>query len=207
MFFPFALLFFLVITCVTGLRSDYVTSISPHANTGWGSWGRADWCPFGHYAYGFQLKVEGNQGGGDDTAVNGIRLHCRSACHKFGGDITSSVMVWGNWENSKYCSWNNFLMGVSMKSEPHQGRRGDDTAVNNFQFLCQSIYRHHAIHTLTGHGMPWGHWSSPVHCPKNSYICGIKTQVEGFQGRRGDDTALNDAIFYCCRLKRKTCRG
>lgn len=75
MVLSFALLFFLVITGVKG-RSDYVT-ISPHANTPWGSWGNAQFCPDEQYAYGFQLKVQGELRGGDNTAVNGIKLHCR----------------------------------------------------------------------------------------------------------------------------------
>lgn len=74
--------------------------------------------------------------------------------------------------------------------------------VNNFAFLCQSTKNRYDSYRLMGHGMPWGTWSSRVSCPANSYICGIKTRVECQRGRV-DDTALNDAIFYCCKLRRK----
>ncbi|XP_076137731.1 vitelline membrane outer layer protein 1-like [Alosa pseudoharengus] len=43
--------------------------------TGWGSWGRwSSRCPNG--VCGMQVKVEGPQGRGDDTALNDVRMIC-----------------------------------------------------------------------------------------------------------------------------------
>jgi hypothetical protein len=53
---------------------------------------------------------------------------------------------------------------------------------------------------LTGIGNSWGTWGNRVSCPEGSYICVIKTRVEAYQGK-GDDTALNEATFYCCTFK------
>jgi hypothetical protein len=77
-----------------------------------------------------------------------------------------------------------------MKSEPDQGN-GDDTAANGVKLYCSSreLSNHHEA--------PWGRWGNLIRCPDSTYICGLKTQVEGSQGK-GDDTALNNVIFYCC---------
>nr|UST29508.1 vitelline membrane outer layer like protein 1 precursor [Haliclona caerulea] len=212
------MLFYALVLClaiswsVDARRSDYVSHIQPYTYTSWGSWGFDEWCAAGSYAYGFRLKVEGKQGGsniwgrgGDDTALNGIELLCRTYCGSHTNKVTSSVGPWGSWRSTKICPAHYFLKGASARSEKRQGS-GDDTAANNYNFLCQ--HSQHASHTfpLNGDGMSWGSWSTRRDCPSGSYICGIQTQVEPKQGR-GDDTALNDAKFYCCRLIRTSCVG
>lgn len=42
----------------------------------WGEWGPVAYCPNGEAAVAFQLKTEGAQGDGDDTALNGVSLQC-----------------------------------------------------------------------------------------------------------------------------------
>ena len=44
----------------------------------WGSWGAWATCPAGSYVCAAQVRIEGDQGWGDDTAMNGIRLKCCS---------------------------------------------------------------------------------------------------------------------------------
>lgn len=44
------------------------------------------YCNPGHRAYGFAIKIERDQGLGDDTALNGIALACTD-----GVAITSSI--------------------------------------------------------------------------------------------------------------------
>ena len=50
----------------------------------------------------------------------------------------------------------------------------------------------------TGGGFDTGTWSKGVFCPEDSAICGLKTQVESYQGIGADDTALNAVEFICC---------
>ncbi|CAI9590774.1 unnamed protein product [Staurois parvus] len=77
-----------------------------------------------------------------------------------------------------------------MQVEAHK-KGGDDTAANNFMFLCSDTTVHVGTGTTWGH---YGKWSG--RCPHG--ICGMKAKVEPPQGT-GDDTALNDAQFICCK--------
>ena len=64
----------------------------------WGDWGNLEFCTNGGYAVGFATKVEGKQGGGDDTAMNGLKLQCSN-----GDFITSAEQKWGSWS---FVAWN-----------------------------------------------------------------------------------------------------
>ncbi|KAM5171718.1 vitelline membrane outer layer protein 1 homolog [Mantella aurantiaca] len=154
----------------------------------WGDWEWPDNCPTGSVATGFDLKVENPQGGGDDTALNGIRLYCDKTDEKRSlATITSQTGAWGKWLASQFCP-SGFLISFSLKVEPPQGS-GDDTAANNIMFLCSDGT------ILKGDGGSWGEygdWSSKC----DNGIDGIRTKVEPPQGK-GDDTALNDVIFRC----------
>ncbi|KAM3924604.1 vitelline membrane outer layer protein 1-like [Leptodactylus fuscus] len=160
----------------------------------WGEWGAVEWCPCGYHAKGFSLKVEPRQKVEDDTALNGIRLHClnktdtdRSAKREY--LITSAHGPWGEWSPTSWCP-EGFLLSFSMQVEPP--RKGvDDTAANNVMFQCSDY------EILLGPGNSWGHygrWSGK--CMEG--ICGMKTKLEPPQGS-GDDTALNDVQFVCCK--------
>ena len=62
-----------------GRRSDYVATIKPKANTGWGNWGQEEWCEEGHFAAGARQKVDPIGAGGDDdeTGLHGLKLNCK----------------------------------------------------------------------------------------------------------------------------------
>ncbi|XP_028512726.1 vitelline membrane outer layer protein 1 [Exaiptasia diaphana] len=172
-------------------RNDQVGSIQPPTQTDFGDWGQAEYCNDGSYAYGFKMNV-GHTNSDDDTGVNGVVLFCKPTKPDENAQIASMYKMWGKWHPVLECPGDStYLTGVSIKSQPKQGFRTDDTAANKFQFTCKDGTK------LKGVGGPHGEWGNQVNCPSNSAICGIKTQVENYQ-KYGDNTALNGAIFYCC---------
>ncbi|XP_032124616.1 vitelline membrane outer layer protein 1 homolog isoform X1 [Sapajus apella] len=189
------LLLLLQATCFTCAQADEqngYTAVIEVTNGGpWGDWAWPEMCPQGFFASGFSLKVEPPQGGpGDDTALNGIRLHC--ACGNVLGNahaIESKSGRWGEWSEPLWCPGGGYLVAFSFRVEaplPY----GDDTAANNVRFRCSDGEE------LQGPGLNWGdfgNWSSP--CPKG--VCGLQTKIEGPRGP-SDDTALNDVRFFCC---------
>ena len=79
----------------------------------WGDWGNREFCQKGGYAVGFGTKVEGK--GGDDTAMNGLKLQCSD-----GDFITSAVQKWGSWNNA----WNSCVSGYTGAKVRVEGQQG-----------------------------------------------------------------------------------
>ncbi|XP_071166121.1 vitelline membrane outer layer protein 1-like [Mytilus edulis] len=169
----------------------------------WGEWHPPHYCAEGAYAVGFNLKIESYQQGLDDTALNAILLKCETLDGPhYAGYIESGEGQWGSWIGEKQCQNVNqtrlFLNAFSLQVEPNQHGL-DDTAANWARFKCRE-FAHEVDFDLDippGHGKfgTYGGWSES--CPLNSAICGIQSRIEGAQGA-GDDTAMNDAKFFCC---------
>ncbi|XP_060746794.1 vitelline membrane outer layer protein 1-like [Tachysurus vachellii] len=176
------------------VERTYSGKIEVSNGMGWGSWGYRDMCPYGTYATGFSLKVEASQGDGDDTALNGIALRCTKPMGSTRdpqgySTVLSDAGSWGTWTQNIWCS-KGVLQSFQLRVESSQGR-GDDTAANNIRFTCTGG------EMLTGSGMDWGQWGGWSQKCVGTGICGIQTKIESPQGS-GDDTSLNDVIFFCC---------
>ncbi|XP_053241208.1 vitelline membrane outer layer protein 1-like [Podarcis raffonei] len=179
-----AVVFLTLFCCLVPAEARFTASLLTVSNGGkWGTWGPLKFCPQGYFANGFSLKVESDEVPGDQTGLNGIRLHCTD-----GSTIESKVGPWGSWTQAQYCSRGN-LVSFSLRVEEGRGI-DDDTAANNIMFICKDG------EVLEGHGLSRGHFGSPSRRCTGS-ICGIQTRVEDKQGL-SDDTALNDVHLYCC---------
>jgi hypothetical protein len=58
------------------LRALNGTNSAPPVNTGWGSWQPLRTCAAGQAVCGVTTRLEGSQGAGDDTSLNGIAFAC-----------------------------------------------------------------------------------------------------------------------------------
>jgi len=154
--------------------------------TTWGDWGHIIRCKHNVAVSGFRLRVERSQGRGDDTALNGIQLYCND------GSITNRIYgYWGTWRAWQTCGGNHHVTEFNVRSERSLGRP-DDTAANDVEMRCTNSQY------LYGHGMSWGTWVGFRSCSHGAFLCGVQARIERPQGR-GDDTALNQLKFICCR--------
>lgn len=116
-------------TCFDG------TTIQPTHATSWGSWTSVRSCPAGTAACGMELQIEGPQGGGDDTGVNGVKLHCCTweACTS---QETQNCAAFG-------CSCNN-----------HQCAGGNCLCTSDERLNCQRFGCFCSVHQCTGGNCP-----------------------------------------------------
>lgn len=178
------------------VRNDYYSTVTIGSGF-WGDWAQCfDWCPEGQersYAYSLRLRSEAAQGGGDDTALNGLKMDCYNKSDAvYRGFITSTVGPWGDWMSRQYCLQTSTpIRSGQMKIESPIGL-GDDTAANRLSAQCLGgQWLQPDAHTS------WGTWLGVVSCPSGTAVCGVQTRVESSQGW-GDDTALNGVRFACC---------
>jgi hypothetical protein len=175
------------------IRND-ITSIKTAPNGGsWGGWSTAIYCPAGSYVGGYAMRVEEDQGRGDDTALNAVALYCYNRAGNMVERIVPDQGIWGSWREGAHCQKGTYATAFQLKVEGGQGSR-DDTAANSVKFNCSNG----AVIEASGGG-GWGGWSSWVTGSPNSAICGVRAKFEGNQGK-GDDTALNNLEFAWCRL-------
>lgn len=83
-------------------------------------------------------------------------------------------------------------VGFRLKVESIQSQARDQTATNAIRLVCSNR------NELISKESKWGDWDRYYYCPKDMFICGIKTQVD--DENRNDNTALNNVILYCCNI-------
>ena len=88
------------LTACSGVQAGDTLVATGHAGAhSWGDWQAWASCPDGEFAVAMQQRVEGNQGSGDDTGLNAVRMRCSD-----GTEITSHGGHWGGWSAWSSCS-------------------------------------------------------------------------------------------------------
>lgn len=168
-----------------------------HWQGNWGTWGGWDMCTGNRLVCGIQSKIEGNQGGGDDTGLNAVRLIC---CNSLPigrineQEIFSKQGPHGDWRETQYCPTGSYVSGINMKFEDSVGG-GDDTATNAINVRCNDPAN---TIIMSAYNPGWGTWKGFGNCPSGEVACGMQTRVEDNQGG-GDDTSFNGIQLRCCK--------
>ncbi|NWI44379.1 VMO1 protein, partial [Picathartes gymnocephalus] len=180
----------LLLLCPSGTGLHEYTSVLTVPSGG--HWGGGDSRQFCHHGYADGLALKPDKFGRDDTALNGICLHCQDDSITIeslvGGTFFHLLFVrWGTWTSFQVCP-GGYLISFSLRTEESQGG-DDDTAAKNIQFRSSD----EAV--LVGDGKTWGSFGLWTNSCK---ICGLQIKVGPPQALQ-DDTALNNMRFFCCK--------
>lgn len=171
-------------------RADWVARVMVTPGY-WGSWSAVSYCPTGTWGSGYRMRIESDQGSGDDTSLNAVRMTCTNKSGGSSSTITPHSGYWGDWLSTATCSGNRAIFWANMLLESQQGS-GDDTAGNDIHFACTDN-----VIIEAGHGPQWGGWQGWKSCPSGTAVCGLMARTESQQGS-GDDTAMNGLQMDCC---------
>ncbi len=117
-----------VLFCTDRNGNQVGSRVTPHQGF-WGTWAYGR-CSQGRHMTKFALKVEGSQGGGDDTSANAINFWCNDGTQV----SASNDGAWGNWGGMRGNYPNAAICGIQEKIESQQGG-GDDTALNDVKLI------------------------------------------------------------------------
>ncbi len=176
-------------------RADVVAERTPVPDLGvrWGNWGTLKpWkmCPAGTYATGYAIEVESSVGNNDDTAMNGLKLHCNNWEGSKASTVTVHDGLYGKFYSPAFCD-HGAINGFNIKVE--SAGHEDCTAANDLAAVCASSQKIQAPGGMW-YGDPQKNYTT---CPGGTAVCGARVLYEDSQGG-GDDTGLNNVTFACC---------
>lgn len=83
------------------------------------------------------MRYEDNQGGGDDTAANGLKaVFCSGDDWKI-QEQRQFDGFWGDWKGVVMCPENYYVDGMSIRYLQPQSYNYDDTAMTGLKFRCR----------------------------------------------------------------------
>lgn len=174
---------------------DQQTISSPNNLYFDGSWHKAV-CPYGTYVFGMKAAIEPAQGGGDDSAMEALRLYCSNVDGDFITlvEIKDSSLV-AHWGDFVRCPKGAHARSFRARAESRQGG-GDDTGMNSVEFECGEPNESTITTIRPSNERYWGSWSSQMSASGKA-ICGVRGKIEPSQGS-GDDTGLHSLKFIFC---------
>ena len=177
-----------------------MSEITSGVTTAVGDWYSYEYCPYGSFAVGFNLKIQPTNS--DNTALNTIKLLCNNYEKT---EIMSFDGLWGNWGNNVYCPNGTRIKGFKYKFDKYAGPKlgfsaPDDTSGNSLYMYCEDDSEIRP--TLEAYE---GEWYDRIDCPNDQLICGLQVRYQAPQDSfldplLYDDTALNDVKFKCCTI-------
>ena len=137
------------------------------------------------------MRSEDNQGGGDDTAANGLKLkYCGLRDWRNQKEQTIWDGSWGGWKTWGMCPYGKYIGGARVRYEDNVGN-GDDTAMNGIQFNVE------IPNFGISHSGITGEWALVASGPQGQISHKI---IESTQTTSGTAKCT-------CRVCRGTCRG
>lgn len=181
-------------------KNEKIHFIKPQNYHGYGGeWGELKKCQSGSFVTSVSLKIESKQGGGDDTALNDIRMECTDLKTNLTTNSFSSPNPgpWGDW--GEKCTNINGFSAVKIRQEKCGFWCSDGTAANGLRFRkkgdCEG-----SCWINPGDGF-WGDWSSVKECPEGMVITGMKTKVMAVSSSEDNET-ITEVEFLCSTIVR-----
>ena len=125
----------------------------------WGGW--TDYYEVdGSLICGAEMRFEDYQGGGDDTAANGLRFRYCQINDWYSQTQLEFEGFWGDWKGMVMCPENQYVGGFMVRMEENQGSDGDDTTLNGLKLLCRKFGSAARVgKVITVYEGIWGIWN------------------------------------------------
>jgi len=133
-----------------GLSDWYVQEEQEIWGGNWGGWKGWQMCPYGKYIGAGNVRFEDSQGGGDDTALNGLAIYCVDKDWRNGEVKIVYYGKWGGWKGWSYRA-HKLVKGARVR---YEDPGGDDTAMNGIQFNVEKPNYGVSRSQITGEWVP-----------------------------------------------------
>jgi hypothetical protein len=167
----------------------------------WGEWLKPVDSPYpDFFACGAGLVMHPDQGNGDDSAANELKLvYCKKDDWRMQEEVIVNTGLEGEWKNTVMCPKDHFINGGSVSFQENQEIYGDDTALNGFKIKCQHATASSQKSEETVESKMRGEWKTGS-TSIDGFVCGAQVRFDSTPFGR-DATALNGIAFKYCKIE------